>query len=175
VRAASADEATGLAGRLSSSLLAAHGGQRDITVLRQGQAIKVTSTILQLLTVLVVVVAAVSLLLGGAGIMNVMLVSVTERMHEIGIRKALGATNRQILRQFVVEAAVLSIAGALIGLVVAAVLEVLLGVFTDITPAASWQAAIAACAVSIVIGMLFGTIPALKAARKDPISALRNE
>jgi len=175
VRAASSSQATVLAGRLSGRLLAAHGGQHDITVLRQGQTIKVTGTILQLLTVLVVVVAAVSLLLGGAGIMNVMLVSVTERMHEIGIRKALGATNRQILRQFMVEAAVLSISGAVIGLLIAAGLEVLLGIFTDITPAASWQAAGAACLVSIFVGMLFGTIPALKAARKDPISALRNE
>lgn len=175
VRAISSSQATALAGRLSSRLLAAHGGQHDITVLRQGQTIKVTGTILQLLTVLVVVVAAVSLLLGGAGIMNVMLVSVTERMHEIGIRKALGATNRQILRQFVVEAAVLSISGAVIGLLIAAALEILLGIFTDITPAASWQAAGAACLVSIFVGMLFGTIPALKAARKDPISALRNE
>lgn len=174
VRAAPAQAAI-VAGRLSDRLAGAHGGQRDFTVLRQSQTINVTNNILQLLTLLTVIVAAISLLVGGIGIMNVMLVSVTERMHEIGIRKALGATNRQVLRQFVIEAAVLSVAGALAGVLVAATTELILRIFTGLAPAPSWQAAAAACLVSVAVGVLFGTIPALKAARKDPISALRNE
>lgn len=174
VRATPAQAAI-VAGRLSDRLAGAHGGQHDFTVLRQGQTINVTNNILQLLTLLTVIVAAISLLVGGIGIMNVMLVSVTERMHEIGIRKALGATNRQVLRQFVIEAAVLSVAGALAGVLVAATTELILRIFTGLAPAPSWQAAATACLVSVAVGVLFGTIPALKAARKDPISALRNE
>jgi len=175
IRTASADQTATVAGRLSDKLFAAHGGQRDVAVLQQGQTISVTNNILQLLTLLTVLIAAISLLVGGIGIMNVMLVSVTERMHEIGIRKALGATNRQILRQFVVEAAVLSVVGALTGVVIAAVIELILRVFTSLTPAVTWQAPVMACLVSVAVGVLFGAIPALKAARRDPISALRNE
>lgn len=175
VRPDSLDNTDTVINRLQGELLAAHGGQRDFTILKQGQTISVTDMILRLLTILIVVVAAISLLVGGVGIMNVMLVSVTERMHEIGIRKALGATNRQILRQFVVEAAVLSVTGSLIGVVVAFGLESGLLIFTNLTPAFSWQAALIACVVSVAVGILFGSIPALKAARKDPISALRNE
>lgn len=174
-RTVSPAQTAAVAGRLNDRLAAAHGGQRDFTVLKQGQTINVTNSILQLLTLLTVVIAVISLFVGGVGIMNVMLVSVTERMHEIGIRKALGATNRQILRQFVIEAAVLSVAGALVGVLVAATIELVIGIFTNLVPAADWQAAIVACLVSVIVGVLFGTIPALKAARKDPISALRNE
>ena len=170
-----ADQADAVASRLTGRLLAAHGGQEDFTVLKQGQTISVTNAILRLLTLLIIFVGIISLLVGGVGIMNVMLVSVTERMHEIGIRKAVGATNQQILRQFVVEAAVLSIAGALLGVVAAFLLEAVLLIFTDVTPVFSWQAAVIACVVSVAVGMIFGSIPALKAARKDPISALRNE
>lgn len=164
-----------VAGNLSDKLFAAHGGQRDIAVLQQGQTISVTNNILQLLTLLTVIIAAISLLVGGVGIMNVMLVSVTERIHEIGIRKALGATNRQILRQFVVEAAVLSVIGALSGVAIAAVIELALRVFTGLTPAITWQTPTLACLISVAVGVLFGAVPALKAAHKDPISALRNE
>lgn len=170
-----ANQADSVANGIHGRLLAAHGGQDDFTIVRQGQTIAVTNTILQLITLLIGTIALISLFVGGIGIMNVMLVSVTERMHEIGIRKAIGATNRQILRQFVVEAAVLSIAGALIGVVLAFAFELLLLVFSDLTPVISWQAALLASIVSVMVGVLFGSIPALKAARKDPISALRNE
>ncbi len=164
-----------VADRLNGRLLTAHGGQHDFTILKQGQTITVTNNILQLMTLLTVAIASISLLVGGVGIMNVMLVSVTERMHEIGIRKALGATNWQILRQFVVEAAVLSVTGALAGVVVATTIELGLRLFTDIVPNLSWRADVLACLVSVVVGVIFGSIPALKAARRDPISALRNE
>lgn len=161
--------------RLTGSLLAAHGGQRDFTVLAQQQTISVTQTILNLLTTLISGVAAIALIIAGVGIMNVMLVSVTERMHEIGIRKAIGATNSQILRQFIVEAAVLSVTGGLIGVVLSFVVAIGLRLMTSLTPMITWQVVLIACGVSIAVGVLFGTIPALKAARKDPISALRNE
>jgi len=130
---------------------------------------------LELLTRLITGVAAISLLVSGIGIMNVMLVSVTERLHEIGIRKAIGATNRQILSQFLVEATVLSLAGGLIGIAVSYAIDGALRLFTGLQPAITWQIVVIAAGVSLLVGMIFGSVPALKAARKDPIQALRSE
>jgi putative ABC transport system permease protein len=164
----------GVVTRLNQALQQAHGGQHDFTVFKQGQAVAAAQSILGLFTVVVTGMAVLCLLVSGVGIMNVMLVSVTERMHEIGIRKAVGATNRQILLQFIIEAGVLSFMGAVIGVIVAFIIEIVLRIFTNLTPIITWQVALVACVVSVLIGCLFGTAPALKAARKDPISALRN-
>ena len=174
-RPRNADQTDAVVDGLTGSLLAAHGGQHDFTVLAQHQTITVTESILNLLTMLIAGVAGISLLIAGVGIMNVMLVSVAERMHEIGIRKAIGATNSQILRQFIIEAATLSIVGGLVGVLVAFIVEIVLRLVTNLTPTITWPVVVLACAVSMGVGVLFGTIPALKAARKDPISALRNE
>ena len=107
--------------------------------------------------------------------MNVMLVSVTERMQEIGIRKAVGATSRQIMNQFLVEATVLSVLGGIIGVIVSLLINMVLRIFTPLQPIISWEVIALAAGVSLVVGIIFGTAPALKAARKDPIEALRNE
>lgn len=160
---------------LNNSLLASHGGQHDFTVLKQSQTIAVADRILNILTALTIGVAVIALLIGGIGIMNVMLVSVTERMHEVGIRKAVGATNRQILGQFITEASVLSVAGAIFGVLLSIVVVVLLRIFSPLSPVVVWQLDIVACIIAIGVGILFGSAPALKAARKDPIEALRNE
>jgi ABC-type antimicrobial peptide transport system permease subunit len=106
--------------------------------------------------------------------MNMMFVSVSERMHEIGIRKAVGATNRQVLSQFMLEAFVLSLAGALLGGLVAYGAIWLLRLFTSFQPLMPWLTAAMAVLAAVIVGTLFGTFPAFKAARKDPIDALRN-
>jgi ABC-type antimicrobial peptide transport system permease subunit len=160
---------------ITSNLVNAHQNQEQFTVLRQDESLMATNKILNLLTKLVAGVAAISLLVGGVGIMDVMLVSVAERMHEIGIRKALGATNRQILAQFLTEATVLSLTGGIIGIIAAYIIDFLLNTFTSLTPFIPWQVVVLATAVSLFVGIGFGSIPALKAARKDPIDALRNE
>jgi putative ABC transport system permease protein len=120
-------------------------------------------------------VAAISLLVGGIGIMNVMLVSVAERMHEIGIRKAVGATNGQILGQFMVEATLLSFTGGVIGIGIAYFIDLLIRTLTSMTPVITWQTVVVATGISLAIGIVFGTIPAVKAAYKDPIDALRSD
>ena len=127
------------------------------------------------MTLLLASVAAVSLLVGGIGIMNIMLVSVTERTREIGIRRAIGAKRRDILLQFLVEAAFLSLAGGAFG--------VLLGIVaaTLITQLARWPTLIQPAAVGIAfafasaVGLFFGFYPARRASRLDPIDALRYE
>lgn len=118
--------------------------------------------------------AAIALFVGGIGIMNVMLVSVTERTREIGIRKAVGATNRQIRTQFLVEAIVISIWGAMIGVFLAGLINILFRILTNLEPIITWQVVLVSAGASILIGILFGMIPAVKASRKDPIEALRS-
>lgn len=160
---------------INYALAHAYQGQQSFTVLSQGESLAVTNNILNLLTRLIAGIAAISLLVGGIGIMDVMLVSVTERMHEIGIRKALGATNRQILNQFLIESTVLSLTGGFIGIALSLFIDYLLRIFTTLTPSISWLALVIATGVSLLVGIIFGSIPALKAARKDPIDALRND
>lgn len=160
---------------LNKKLLAAHGQQDDFTVLRQDENLMVTNDILNSLTAFIAGIAAISLVVGGIGIMNIMLVSVTERTREIGVRKALGATNSQILNQFLIEAVVLSVAGSFVGLLISGFIVLAVRVSTHLQPVITWQIALLACFVAIVIGIIFGITPAAKAARKDPIDALRYE
>jgi len=175
VRPAHGEATASLIKRLQNRLDSAHGGQSGLVVQSGNQDVSASNSILELLTRLIAGVAAISLLVGGIGIMNVMLVSVSERMHEIGIRKAIGATNRQIMSQFMVEASVLSVSGGLIGILLALIIDLLLRVFTSLTPAITWQLVLVATGVSLLFGIVFGTIPAAKAARKNPIDALRSE
>jgi len=129
----------------------------------------------QMLTALLSAVAAVSLLVGGIGIMNIMLVSVTERTHEIGIRLAIGALEREVLMQFLVEAVVLSSFGGLLGIVLALAGSVWLSSLLHVPFVFNAGIVIIAFLFSAAVGVVFGYFPALKAARLDPIVALRHE
>ncbi len=160
---------------IDKQLAEARGGERDFTVLESRKSIESGNGVIHLLSMWIFAVAVISLLMGGVGIMNIMLLVVTERMHEIGVRKAVGGTSRQILGQFVLEATVLSVLGGVIGMAVSTATIGLLRVYTDLRPVISWSALGIATAVSIAIGIIFGAIPAIKAARKDPIEALRHE
>ena len=128
-----------------------------------------------MLTALLSAVAAVSLLVGGIGIMNIMLVSVTERTREIGIRLAIGAFEREVLTQFLVEAAVLSSFGGLIGIVLALFVSILLASILQVPFIFNTSIVVIAFAFSTAVGLVFGYFPARKAARLDPIEALRYE
>jgi putative ABC transport system permease protein len=129
----------------------------------------------QLLTTLLSAVAAVSLLVGGIGIMNIMLVSVTERTREIGVRLAIGAIEREVLMQFLVEAVVLSSFGGLIGIALALSASVWVGHLLKVPFVFNGSIIFIAFLFSAAVGVIFGYFPALKAARLDPIVALRHE
>ncbi|MGZ6004865.1 MAG: ABC transporter permease [Candidatus Saccharimonadales bacterium] len=160
---------------LNRQLLLAHGQQQDFTVLRQDENLAVTDDILNTLTAFIAGIAAISLIVGGVGIMNIMLVSVSERTREIGVRKALGATNSQILGQFLVESVVLSSAGSALGLLLSVIVVITLRLSTHLQPVITWPIVLIACSVAIIVGAVFGIAPAAKAASKDPIDALRYE
>ncbi len=160
---------------IRNTMAAARDGERDFSVLESRESINAGSSVIRLLSMWIFAVAVIALLMGGVGIMNIMLLIVTERMHEIGVRKAVGATSRQILNQFVLEATVLSLVGGVIGIIISTAVIGLLRLYTDLDPVISWPAIGIAAGVSIAIGIIFGSVPAIKAARKDPIEALRHE
>ena len=164
-----------LASSITKALLSAHGNQEDFTVLKQQETLAVANKVFDLLTGLIAGVAAISLVVGGIGIMNIMFVSVTERTREVGIRKAVGATNRQLLSQFMTEAAVLSVVGGILGVAVSIVVNYLIRIFTGLQPVITFPIMLVAVAVALVVGVFFGIAPAVKAASKDPIDALRYE
>jgi len=129
----------------------------------------------QMLSGLVMAIAAVSLIVGGVGIMNIMLVSVTERTREIGLRMAVGADATDILRQFLVEAVVLCLVGGFVGILAGRAGSLLVGTLMGWLTYASPSAAVIAVAVSVTVGITFGYYPAWKASRLNPIDALRYE
>lgn len=120
-------------------------------------------------------IAGISLLVGGIGVMNIMLVSVTERTREIGLKKAIGARKNRILAQFLTEAAVLTSLGGIIGTITGIALAEVIGKISNVPIAISIPAVILAIAFSTIIGVVFGLLPAVKAANLDPIVALRHE
>lgn len=160
---------------VQTAITDAHGGTQDVQVLAPGERSSNADRTLQLITYMTFAVALLALVLGGIGIMNMMLLSVAERIHEIGLRKAIGATNRQVLRQFMTEAFAISIVGSIIGVISALIVVGLLRLYTTLQPVFVWQITLIAPAIAIAIGVFFGSIPAIKAARMDPIEALRHE
>jgi putative ABC transport system permease protein len=147
----------------------------DFTINSQQSLLSTAGSVNKTLTALLAGIAAISLLVGGIGVMNIMLVSVTERIREIGLRKALGATPRVIRRQFLVEASLLGLAGGVLGAAAGLAGAVLLPHLISSTIAVSPAATVGAIAVAVVIGLVFGVYPAGRAARLAPIDALRTE
>ncbi|NWF59868.1 MAG: ABC transporter permease [Fischerella sp.] len=149
-------------------------GEDDFTIRTQKEALQTVGQITSALTIMLAAIAAISLIVGGIGIMNIMLVSVTERTQEIGLRKAIGATQQDILLQFMIEAVILSAAGGLIGTAIGVGGIVLVGALTPLDAGISVVAIALTVGVSGAIGLFFGVVPARRAAKLDPIVALRS-
>jgi len=152
---------------------AATSGTPDFTIQAQSSFLSTAQSVTTTLTILLASVAAISLLVGGIGVMNIMLVSVTERTNEIGLRKALGATPGDLLRQFLVEAATLSFVGGLLGVGAGLLAGVLIPHFTTIGVTITATPVLIAVVVAAGVGLIFGVYPAARAARLAPIEALR--
>lgn len=149
-------------------------GDDDFTVQTQKDALKVVGNVTGALTIMLAAIAGISLFVGGVGIMNIMLVSVRERTHEIGLRKAIGATQQDILIQFMIESVILAALGGAIGTFIGASGIWLVGAVTPLKAGVSPVAILVAVGVSGGIGLFFGVVPARQAAKLDPIVALRS-
>ncbi|MBI5621516.1 ABC transporter permease [Candidatus Falkowbacteria bacterium] len=175
----SADEATRLL-RDRHNLESDNPDKDDFAVNTPSEAKDILGTVIGGIQLLLIAIAAISLLVGGVGIMNIMYVSVTERTSEIGLRKAVGATSRDVLWQFLLEAVVITFVGGIVGVVLGIAVSAGVSVGAshfgfDFAFIISWAGVVLACIFSIGTGLLFGLYPARKAARLDPIEALRYE
>ena len=151
-----------------------HSGDTNFSV-AYGDAITHPSTnLLKIISGMLAIVAGISLVVGGIGVMNIMLVSVAERTHEIGIRKAVGASSNNILMQFMLEALILSLLGGFLGIILGYIFAFLVSVITPFTPYISWEILLITLLTSVIVGIVFGTYPALKAASKNPIESLKH-
>jgi ABC-type antimicrobial peptide transport system permease subunit len=179
VQAASAEEIPMAIRQVNDLLHERHhikaGQPDDFNVRDMTEMMKAQGSATEVMTKSLVFVALVSLIVGGVGIMNIMLVSVTERTREIGLRMAVGARPRDILRQFLVEAVVLCLLGGFIGIILGRTTAVLMNYFLNWPIEVSMAAIVSAISVSAAVGIIFGYYPAWKASRLDPIEALRYE
>ena len=158
---------------IQNRLYKAYGDSDAYNILSMTELLKELSTLTGTFVAVLSAIAGISLLVGGIGIMNIMLVSVTERTREIGIRKSVGAKRRDIMAQFVIEAATTSLMGGAVGIGLGAIGAVAAGNLVGMTATPSVSAIVLAAGVSLAIGVLFGFLPANKAAKLNPIDALR--
>ena len=174
VRAESAEALPGVVTAMKKQLSTNHLGEND-TVIMQGSQIAVpTNQFFRGITTVMAVIATISLIVGGVGIMNIMLVGVAERTREIGLRKAVGASNGNIVSQFLTESLLMSLVGGLIGYCSGYLIAFILSMFLTFDPAFTWPIVAVAFGTALIVGGLFGLYPAIRAARKDPIESLRH-
>lgn len=179
IEANSAEVMTEAQNQIGYLLLARHKlndpTQADFSIMSQTDIMNTASSITGTFTTLLSGIAAISLLVGGIGIMNIMLVTVTERTREIGLRKALGAKQKTVITQFLVEAIILTLTGGIIGMILGILISYILSSVMSLPFTISWPAILLAMGVSGIIGVVFGWYPAQKASKLQPIEALRYE
>lgn len=160
---------------IKSTMRANHGGKEDFGLLTQKQILGAIYKVFNIVTALLAGISAISLVVAGIGIMNIMLVTVTERTREIGIRKTVGARRKDVFVQFLTEAVALSFVGGVIGTILATGICAIIGANTALRPLVTPAAVFMAFGVCFLVGIVFGVAPAMRAARQDPIEALRWE
>ncbi|HEX6936624.1 MAG TPA: ABC transporter permease [Actinomycetes bacterium] len=174
VKAPTSDSVEQLQPRLVAALQERYEGE-EFSAVTQTQILGTIGRILSLLTLVLAAIAAISLLVGGVGVSNIMLVSVRERTREIGLRKALGARQRDVLLQFLIEAVLLCVVGGLVGIGLGVGASLLVDAVSPLPAVISWWSPVLAFAVSAAVGIFFGVAPARRAGRLDPVVALRTE
>jgi putative ABC transport system permease protein len=180
IKASSGGKVDAVKSSVRSLLLERHEYTEDFTVKTQEDLMATAKSVSRTLTILLGAIAGISLVVGGIGIMNIMLVSVTERTREIGIRKAVGASPTDILNQFIIEAVIVTFVGGAVGALAGVVAARLadgqdFGTGSPVTTVVAPWSIFVACGVSVAIGLFFGIYPAFRASRLDPIEALRSE
>ncbi len=158
---------------MHQTLLSQHLGEEDFTIVSGQDISKPTNQLFVAVTNVMTAIAAISLIVGGIGVMNIMLVGVAERTREIGIRKAIGASNGTIVIQFLSEALMMSIVGGTLGYLFGYLAAFIISNFLYFAPAFTWLSAVAALVMSLLVGLVFGLYPAFRASRKNTIEALR--
>ena len=173
VRTATTDAVPKATELIKQNLTEAKNGDQSFSVITSAEDMHPAGSLLSIVSSMLTLVASISLIVGGVGIMNIMLVSVSERTREIGIRKSVGASSGNILLQFLFESIILSVMGGILGFALGYIGAFVISLITPFAPHISWQILAITGAVSLIVGVLFGIYPAIKAARKDPITSLK--
>ena len=174
VRAANTSSLDQITNDIKSALVNSKKGDTNFTVAYGNAITHPASNLLNIISGMLALVAGISLIVGGVGVMNIMLVSVSERTHEIGVRKAVGASSYNILMQFMLEALILSILGGFLGIILGYLLAFILSIFSPFAPYISVQIIAITLLTTIIVGIIFGIYPAVKAAAKSPIESLKH-
>jgi putative ABC transport system permease protein len=175
VRVRDAESVSAVAGVIRRMLDRRHNNVVDFEIAVPEELLRQEQRTRSIFNLVLGAIASISLVVGGIGIMNIMLASILERIREIGVRRALGATQREILAQFLAEAVLISLAGGLAGIVLGVAISVAIEQLADIKTIVSGASVFVAFGVSISVGLVFGIIPAWRAARQDPVVCLRYE
>ena len=173
IRTENSDAVAAVSEKITEELRKTKNGDDSFSVISGNQNLQPTGSLLSIISAMLTIIASISLIVGGVGIMNIMLVSVSERTREIGIRKAVGASAGNILLQFLFESIILSILGGILGFALGYIFAFLISLVTPFSPYISWQILGVTGAVTLLIGIIFGVYPAAKAALKDPITSLK--
>jgi putative ABC transport system permease protein len=169
------DEIPAGAALLRGLLNVSHGEAKDFTIVSPAELLAEQRRTQRIFEMVMVAIASISLLVGGIGIMNIMLASVMERTREIGVRRAIGAKRRDVIRQFLIETTIISLAGGVLGVIVGVGLSQMIGYFAGWSTIVTTTSIVLAFFVSVAIGLVFGLYPAIRAAGLDPVKALHYE